>query len=159
MSPQPTGRLDGNDLVLTRRFRAPIEDVWTSLTDSTSTARWFGPWEGEAAPGKTVRIQMVHEKGAPWTNARIDECDAPKHLALTTLSDYGNWRLEMTLAQQGDTTELTFVHHLTDRTGAGEIGPGWEYYLDNLVAARAGEALPSFDDYYPAQKAFYAEQA
>jgi uncharacterized protein YndB with AHSA1/START domain len=31
MNPQPTGRLRGDDLVLTRTFRAPIADVWTSL--------------------------------------------------------------------------------------------------------------------------------
>ena len=38
---------------------------------------------------------------------------------------------------------------------AGEVGPGWEYYLDMLVAAREGKPLPSFGDYYPAQKAHY----
>jgi uncharacterized protein YndB with AHSA1/START domain len=159
MSPKPTGRIQGNDLILTRRFRAPIEDVWTSVTKSESTARWFGPWEGEAGPGKTVRVQLIHEKDQPWTNVRIDACDAPRHLALTTKDDHGEWSLELTLVQHGDTTELTFVHHLTDKKLAGDVGPGWEYYLDVLVAARAGEKLPSFDDYYPSQKAYYLEQA
>ena len=37
----------------------------------------------------------------------------------------------------------------------GAVGPGWEYYLDMLVASRAGEPLPDFDDYYPAQAAYY----
>ncbi len=46
MSPTPTGRLSGNDLVLTRTFRAPIADVWASLTDPWRTARWSGPWQG-----------------------------------------------------------------------------------------------------------------
>ena len=44
MNPKPIGRLRGDDLVLTRTFRAPIDDVWTSVTSSESTARWFGPW-------------------------------------------------------------------------------------------------------------------
>jgi hypothetical protein len=35
------------------------------------------------------------------------------------------------------------------------VGPGWEYYLDNLVASRDGAPLPDFDDYYPAQAAYY----
>ncbi len=52
MSPTPTGRLFGNDLVLTRTFRAPVADVWASLTDPQRTARWFGPWQGDAAPGR-----------------------------------------------------------------------------------------------------------
>jgi uncharacterized protein YndB with AHSA1/START domain len=97
MSSKPTGRIEGNDLILTRRFRAPIDDVWTSVTKSESTARWFGPWEGEAGPGKTVRVQLVHEKGQPWTKVRIDACEAPRHLALTTKDDHGEWSLELTL--------------------------------------------------------------
>lgn len=158
MTRQPTGRLAGNDLILTRSFRAPIEDVWTSVTDPKSTARWFGPWEGEAGPGKVIRVQMVHEKGMPWTTATIDRCEAPRHLAITTEDAYGKWKLEVTLAQQGDTTELTFVHREIDRKMVGEVGPGWEYYLDNLVAARAGESLPTFEEYYPAQKDYYLGQ-
>jgi len=35
------------------------------------------------------------------------------------------------------------------------MGPGWEYYLDMLVAARDGTPAPVFDDYYPAMKPYY----
>ncbi|WP_196258945.1 SRPBCC family protein [Pelagibacterium limicola] len=159
MSLQPTGRVDGNDLILTRIFRAPIDDVWTSITESESTARWFGRWEGDAGPGRTVRLQMVHEKDQPWANVLIEECEAPRRLTLVMKDDYGDWRLQLTLAQSGDTTELRFVQNLSDRTLAGEVGPGWEYYLDMLVAAREGKAPPSFDDYYPAQKEHYLKEA
>jgi uncharacterized protein YndB with AHSA1/START domain len=150
-----SGRVSGNDLILTRTFKAPIDDVWASLTSSERTARWFGPWEGEAGPGKTIRVQMVHEQGAPWSSARIDRCVAPRHLALTTLGEPGGWQLEVTLEQVGDMTELRFVHHLSDPALARDAGPGWEYYLDNLVAARAGEKLPTFDEYYPSMQAHY----
>jgi hypothetical protein len=37
----------------------------------------------------------------------------------------------------------------------GELGPGWEYYLDALVASREGQPLPKFDAYYPEQKAYF----
>jgi len=69
-----------------------------------------------------------------------------------------HWNLELRLRQHGETTELTFVHHLTDPTSAGNVGPGWEYYLDRWVAARAGAALPDFGEYYPSQKAHYEEE-
>jgi uncharacterized protein YndB with AHSA1/START domain len=159
MKPKPTGHVRGNDLILTRTFRAPIDDVWTSVTESESTARWFGSWEGDAGPGKTVRLQMLHEKGQPQMNVTIEKCEAPRHLVVAAKDDSGEWRLELTLTQTGDTTELRFVHHLSDRKLAGDVGPGWEYYLDMLVAAREGRALPSFEDYYPAQKAHYLEGA
>lgn len=162
MSPKPTGHLRrtplGADLVIERTFHAPIEDVWESVTASESTARWIGPWSGEAGPGKIVQLQMTFEKGAPTSNVRIDVCDPPHHLALSMKDDYGEWRLEVTLESKAETTVLTFVQHLSDPSVSGEVGPGWEYYLDMLVAARAGEPLPSFDEYYPAQREYYKGQ-
>jgi uncharacterized protein YndB with AHSA1/START domain len=159
MSRQATGHVRGNELILTRTFRASLDDVWTSVTDSESTARWIGSWEGDAGPGKTVRLQMLHEKGQPWMNVMIERCEPPRHLIVTTKDDFGEWRLELTLTQTGDTTELRFVHHLSDRKLAGDAGPGWEYYLDMLVAAREGAPLPAFEEYYPAQRAHYLEGA
>ena len=102
---------------------------------------------------------MLHEKGQPWMNVTIEDCEPPRHLIVRTKDDFGEWRLELTLTQTGDTTELRFVHHLSDRKLAGDAGPGWEYYLDMLVAAREGRPLPAFEDYYPAQKAHYMEEA
>lgn len=155
MSRMPTGHVRGNELILTRTFRAPIDDVWTSVTDPASTARWIGAWQGDAGPGKTVQLQMVHEQGQPWMSVSIEACEPPRRLIVRTKDESGDWRLELTLTQMGDTTELRFVHHLSDPKLAGDTGPGWEYYLDMLVAAREGQALPSFDEYYPAQKAHY----
>ncbi len=60
-TPKPTGRIDGNRLIITRTFRAPIEDLWTSVTKSESLERWYGRWEGDAGVGKTVRLRMVFE--------------------------------------------------------------------------------------------------
>ena len=41
------------------------------------------------------------------------------------------------------------------------MGPGWEYYLDRLVAAETGGDLAAIDferDYYPAMAEYYREQ-
>lgn len=64
-------------------------------------------------------------------------------------------KLDLSLKQIGARTELRFVHHLTDPKLARDMGPGWEYYLDNFVAARANEKLPSFEEYYPSMQAHY----
>jgi uncharacterized protein YndB with AHSA1/START domain len=158
MSPTPTGRLVGNDLVLTRTFRAPAPDVWASLTDPERTARWYGPWKGEAAPGATIEVQMVHEEGGPWMDMTIDACEPPRRLALSAVTEDGNWYLDMRLTESAGVTELVFTQHLSDTEGAGDIGPGWEYYLDALVAARDDRPMPSFDDYYPAMKDHFEAQ-
>lgn len=155
MTPTPTGRLRGDDLVLTRTFRAPIDDVWTSITSSASTARWFGPWE-RTDDDKKIRIQMAFEAGQPWLDGTIEHCEAPHHLAVRTKSAYGEKLLTLRLSDSGGTTTLEFVHHRVNKQAVGELGPGWEYYLDMLVASREGTAPPTFDAYYPAQKAYFS---
>jgi uncharacterized protein YndB with AHSA1/START domain len=159
MSGTPDGRLlrteKGSDLVLTRTFRADIEDVWAGVTEPDRTARWFGAWEGDAAPGAMIKVQMAYEEGEPWMDARIDACEPPRRLAVSTVDEAGAWRLELLLSAEAGRTELRLVHHLTTEEGIGEVGPGWEYYLDMLVAARDGTPRPDFADYYPAMQAHY----
>ena len=153
----PTGRLfptaNGADLVCTRTFRAPIEDVWASVTEPDRTARWFGTWKGEAAPGLMIKVQMGFEEEAPWLDKRIDACDPPRRLALSDES--GSMRIELLLSHSEGETELRLVHHLDPTDDIGSYGPGWEYYLDMLVAARDDLPTPSFDDYYPAMQRYY----
>jgi len=155
MTPQPTGRLRGNDLVLTRRFRASLEDVWTSITDSASTARWFGRWEGTPGVGNEIRVQMGFEAGSPWLTKKIAVCEAPHRLVLDSVGSTFTSRLELALKVTSDGCELEFVQHAIDRAKVGDVGPGWEYYLDCLVASREDQPLPAFESYYPAQKAYF----
>lgn len=158
-SPRPTGRLeatkDGRDLVLERAFRDSIDDVWASITESERTARWFASWTGEAGPGKTIRYRLELEESKPEGDMRIDACEPPRHLAVSSIDEYGAWRLEAWLEHADGSTTLRFVHHLDDGVDVGSVGPGWEYYLDALVASRDERELPKFDDYYPAQQEYY----
>ena len=159
-TPKPTGRLVGNDLVITRTFRAPIEDVWRSLTNSESTARWFGPWRwvDNAGPGNLITYTMIQEEGSPESAAIVDRCEEPRHFAITTQGNF-SVSYEVTLEQTGDITTMTFVHHLADRKMAGDFGPGWEFYLDLFVHAREGKPFRKFEEYYPIQKQHYLDLA
>ncbi len=163
MTPKPTGSLtavgEGRyDLVLKRSFKATEEDVWASITEPERTARWFGTWEGEGAPGNTIRLQMGFEEGDAWSEVRIEACEPPNRLEVVVVADHGDWRLEALVGTVGDSTELTLIHHLEDTAAVGQVGPGWEYYLDMLAASREGEDLPDFEDYYPAQEDFFTGQ-
>ena len=93
MTRKPTGKVTrtprGADLIITRSFRADIEDVWESVTASDSTARWIGSWRGEPGPGKTVRFKMLFEEGMPESDARIERCEPPHHLVLSMSDEYG----------------------------------------------------------------------
>jgi uncharacterized protein YndB with AHSA1/START domain len=150
---------EGRDLVIVRTFRAPIEDVWASITESERTARWWGPWTGEPGAGRTIRYTMAFEAEGPASEMLIEACEPPRHLAVRAINDYGDWRLEAHLSESDGVTELRFTQHLDDKTNIGDVGPGWEYYLDNLVASRTGDKMPDFNDYYPSQKQYYLDLA
>jgi len=148
--------------IIPPRARAPPPGTQpravTLLTDPERTARWFGLWQGDAAPGRMINVQMVHEEGKPWMDMTIDACEPPRRLALSAVNEHGNWYLDMVLAESAGVTELRFTQQLTDTEGVGEVGPGWEYYLDALAASRDGRPTPNFDDYYPAMKNHFEAQ-
>ncbi|MGW4032336.1 SRPBCC family protein [Streptomyces sp. NPDC004838] len=162
-SPQPTGRLldtpDGRDLVLSRTLSGSLTDVWAHLTEPDRTARWFGSWKGEAGPGRSIEVQMGFEEGTPWSDVGIDACEPPRRLALSLDDEAGTWSLDVRLTEEDGRTTVELSHHLSAGirgTGLGEIGPGWEYYLDMFTAVYDGAStLPEFETYYPAQKGFY----
>ncbi len=160
---QPNGKVErterGVDLVIERHFKGTLEDVWESVTSSESTARWIGPWSGEPGAGNTVTLTMSFEEGAPECSVHIDTCDAPHHLAVRTQDSSGAWFLEVKLEQLGvDEVLMRFIHHVDEPELVGDAGPGWEYYLDRIVAARDGSPMPTFEEYYPQQREYFLDQ-
>ena len=161
-TPTATGQLlptsTGRDLVLERVLPGSIDDAWASITESDRLGRWFCTWRGEPRVGATLELTLVAEEGDPTSQAEILACDPPTHLAVSTQDQGGQWRLEATLTPLGsDQTRLRFVHHLDEEANPEEVGPGWEYYLDRLVAAMTGSDMPDFDDYWPSLASAYGE--
>jgi len=167
-APKPTGRLEprtdggpGGDVVFERSFRAPIAEIWAAVTRSDRLERWIGTWQGRPSTGR-VTFTMTSEDGAEPEDVRILRCDEPTALTVAfTVGDDG-WRISLRLAENDGTTTLGLVHHLAPGDDLASYGPGWEYYLDRLVAVETS-GVPadtvSFDDYYPAQAAYYEKLA
>jgi hypothetical protein len=88
----------------------------------------------------------------------IDACEPPSRLAVSSAGEHGGWHMDMALSETAGVTELRFTQHLDGTEGVGEIGPGWEFYLDALVASRDGQPAPDFNDYYPAMKEHFEAQ-
>jgi uncharacterized protein YndB with AHSA1/START domain len=155
MTPVPTGQIvngaNGLDLVVIRTLPGSVEDAWASITEPDRTARWIGRWEGIGAPGETIKLQMGFEADSPWTDVEIVECAAPHRLRVLTRSAEGSWDLSLELRGVGDQSELRFVHHGIVQADVGNVGPGWEFYLDQLVAATTDAPMPNWGDYFPAQ--------
>jgi len=151
--------IDGKpNLVILRRFRATAEEVWRELTDSASLERWIGRWEGDPASGQVTFFMTAEDPDAAGERCTILECDRPRRFAGDTSAGSGAWHLWFELDEDspGDTV-LTFGQRLNPEDEVGEIGPGWEYYLDRLVAAHAGidAATVTWTDYFPALQPGY----
>ncbi|MER8024462.1 SRPBCC domain-containing protein [Glutamicibacter protophormiae] len=161
-TPKPSGRVEKNangiDLVLTRILPLELQEAWAAITESEKTSRWIGRWEGTGAQGQTIRLQMGFEEGSSWSDVVIAECRAPNYLRVQTVDDSGSWDLSIDLASADEATELRFVHRGLVPGAVGDIGPGWEYYFDQLLASITGGPLPVWDDYYPAQRGYFQGQ-
>ncbi len=166
--PTATGRRverEGLDRVaFDRTFRAPIEDVWAAVTDSGRLARWIGSWTGDPTTG-SVDFRMLYEgDDMPVEVMHIEECDEPRRLSLRSAhpaEQEGDpevvWLMELDLVERDGVTTLTFSQSVPTPGWAEGVGPGWDYYLDRLVAAETGAdpAAIDFDDYHPRLSGHY----
>jgi uncharacterized protein YndB with AHSA1/START domain len=158
MSPTATGRREVRDgvayVVFRRDFRASIDDVWASVTEPARLERWIGTWEGDPASGSVGFRMTAEAEDAPIETHRILECDPPRRLVTESASpeDDTVWRIEVDLVERGGVTTFTFSQRVEDGFPVENVGPGWDYYLDRLVAVEAGRDVGEivWDDYYPA---------
>jgi uncharacterized protein YndB with AHSA1/START domain len=152
-------KIDGHpNLVILRRFRAGADEIWRELTESARLERWIGRWEGDPTTGHVTFYMTSEGQDAAPEEYTILECDPPRRFAGDTSQGSGSWHLWFELAEDspGDTV-LTFGQRLNPGEDVGSIGPGWEYYLDRLVAAQAGldAGTVEWDDYFPALQPAY----
>lgn len=87
----------------------------------------------------------------------ILECDRPRRFAGDTSQDAAAWHLWFELDEADGATTLRFGQRLNPTDDVGSIGPGWEYYLDRLVAAHEGRDVAAvvWEDYFPALQPDY----
>lgn len=165
--PSATGRREDRDgtayLVFERTFRASITDVWAAVTESDRLVRWIGHWAGDPTSGAVSFWMTAESADAPEETIHIDECVAPHRLVMRSArpDETGEeWLWQVDLTESGGVTTLTFAQEVVDPTLAESVGPGWDYYLDRMVAAEGGKDLGSisFDDYYPAFAEHYRRQ-
>lgn len=157
----PPGRVlrdaHGTRLEFIRTYDAPVEEVWSALTERERVAGWLGEWTGDPASG-TVDLLMTAEEGHTPEPLTIVECEPPTRLTVELPSPGDPWRVSVSLSEDDGMTTLVFTQPLAEPSDATIIGPGWHYYLDRLGAVVADTAVPESwdDDYFPALKAAYA---
>ena len=148
---------DGLYLQFDRLFHAPIEEVWFSLTNRTAMQAWIGTYTGRPETGG-VRFRMGFEgEEGEWQNVSILECGPPYRFLADSGPGPTGIRVFAHLREAGGMTTLTFGQKLPNPSDAAQMGPGWDYYLDRLMAAHAGRMMPEWEHYYPTLARHYEE--
>lgn len=169
MTPAPSGVLRPDGIMcFTRRLLLSREDAWRLLTEPEQTERWIGPWEGDPATG-VVALTMTSEEPGPPSQINIRECVAPARLVLDT-GEPMRWELAVTIDADPEHPDdaarcvLALEQEIPDAEMASMVGPGWDFYLDRLVAVATGVdpgAITFEPDYLPgmadAYRALYAQ--
>ena len=94
----------------------------------------------------------------------IEECEPPRRLVVRfedpSEGSGPDWVLELDLDDSEGFTTLTFTQAMPDAETASSVGPGWDYYLDRLVAAERGDDLGELDyEQYAADQSEYYRSA
>ncbi|MGL5850740.1 MAG: SRPBCC domain-containing protein [Phycicoccus sp.] len=145
---------DGTErLVYTRVFAAPLDDVWAACTEPARMERWIGTWAGDPSSGEVAFRMTAEGEDAPEEVWLVEECRPPHRFAVRSreeqpFSEDGSgettpWLLTLELTETDGRTTLTFTQEIASADVAASVGPGWDYYLDRLVADLGGGAAAS----------------
>lgn len=155
MTPTTSGRRDEREagwVVLPRTFRMPRDEVWKAVTEPERLERWIGTWSGDPAEGRVSFRMTAEGEDIPANDYVITGCRPTEHLGLEADAAGMHFELRLDLSEEDGVTTLLFAQRMSDPEVASSVGPGWEYYLDRLVAAETGGDVADvkWDDYYPA---------
>ncbi|MGN6243855.1 MAG: SRPBCC family protein [Motilibacteraceae bacterium] len=138
------------------RLDAPVDEVWSALTDPARLAQWLGTVDGELRPGGELR---AHWHASGWEGTvRIEACEPRHRLLLRTASaDEPEGTVELTLTAAGEQTVLVVEDRGLPLDNLAAYGAGNQIHLEDLTAHLAGrgrcDARERFGQLYPAYQA------
>ncbi len=111
-------------------YDTDIDDLWQACTRPERLARWMAEVSGDLREGGTVHAVFTSTWSGP---ARIEVCDAPHHLLLTSepgTDDEG--QVEAWLTAEGPRTRLVVEERGLPLSSLPFHGAGWQAHLEDL---------------------------
>lgn len=151
------GAGDAHSAIMRRVYSAPIDEVWSAITDPERINRFFLPVSGDLREGGHFSIEMN-------ADGEILKCDPPHLLRLSWSSSQSAApdEVEIRLTEVKGGTQLELEHASVravfvssdPKTGEWGIGAGWEPPLKYLGKYLAGELpdRPSLEWYVPTEE-------
>lgn len=123
-------------------YDTDISDLWRACTTPDRLARWIATVDGDLRLGGTVHAVFT----STWTGpARIDVCDEPHHLLVTTEPGTDDEaQIEAWLTEEGATTRLVVEERGLPIGHLPGYASGWQVHLEDL-----GRSLEVDDPVHP----------
>jgi uncharacterized protein YndB with AHSA1/START domain len=115
-----------------------IDDLWLACTTPERLARWIAEVSGDLRVGGTIQAVFTSTWSGP---ARIEVCDAPHHLLLTTAPGADDeTQIEAWLTTEGTKTRLVVEERGLPVERLHFHGAGWQAHLEDLGHALISQA-------------------
>lgn len=124
-------------------YDTDIDDLWAACTAPERLARWIAEVSGDVREGGTVHAVFT----STWTGpARIEVCDAPRHLLITTEPGTDDEsQLEAWLTSEGSGTRLVVEERGLPVHALHFYGAGWQAHLEDLGRSLASDGSAHAD--------------
>jgi uncharacterized protein YndB with AHSA1/START domain len=124
-------------------YDTDIDDLWEACTNPQRLARWIAEVSGDLRVGGSIHATFT----STWTGpGRIDVCEKPHHLLLTTEPDTEDEsQIEAWLTTEGPRTRLVVEERGLPRERLHFYGAGWQAHLEDLARSLAGEAAAGLE--------------
>ena len=118
-------------------YDTDVEDLWEACTTPERLARWVARVDGDLRVGSTVQVVFT----STWTGPiRIDVCDAPHHLLLTTEPGTDDeCQIEAWLTAEGSGTRLVVEERGLPLDHLPFHASGWGVHLEDLGRSLEGD--------------------
>jgi uncharacterized protein YndB with AHSA1/START domain len=130
---------------LRRSFRAPIEELWSALTEPDRVRCWFAPAKIEPRVGG--RIELEHYDGSVMMEGMVRVFEPPRVFEYDWVSRHQTSIVRYELEPDGEHTRLTLTEYRLTDAALDRRAPGWHHNVERLDAylERGAAQMPDLD--------------
>lgn len=138
------------------RLAAPVDTVWTAITDPTELAQWYGTVRGDLRVGGQYTA-VITISGWDGTG-QIDRCEPPRRLAVTMWEQVeAKSVVAIELEPDDGSTIIAAEVRGVPPEAVWAYGAGWHLHAEHLAAHVEGHAHPATDARWATLEAHYRE--
>ena len=116
-------------------YPTDIDDLWAAVSNPARLARWLVVAEGDFSIGGSFTAKFT----SGWEGTgRVDVCEAPHHILVTSFDGDDATVMEATLTTEGDGTRLVIEERGLDLDEYPDHGSGWQAHFEDLGDYLAG---------------------